>query len=352
MVNSNIVKKKLNVSKAEKVVSSQKKVKRSSPGEKHPDMDYDFVILGAGVTGLAAAMYSARLGMKTLCLGTTYGSELPIGGVITTTNIVENYPGFIKLTGPELAEKMEEHAKSYDLVTIKEEKVESVVKKEQGFVIKTKKCEYHAKAILIATGTKWKKLDVPGAKEFENKGVAFCALCDAPIYKGKIVGLVGGSDSAAKDTLVLAGHVKKVYIIYRGEQIHPEPINLERIKQTKNIEIINNTNVVEVKGDQAITSVVLDKPYNGKKEFPLQGLFIAIGHIALSDLGKKLGTKLNEKGEIIIDHMTSETNVKGVYAAGDVANKPFKQAITGVAEGCTAAYSAFEYITKNKVEAV
>ena len=313
------------------------------------EKDYDFIILGAGVTGLSAAMYAARLGLKTLCLGSSHGSELPIGGVITTTNIVENYPGFIRLTGTELSDKIRDHSLSYDLVTIKEERVENIDKKT-SFIIKTNKNQYTGKTILFATGTKWRKLEVPGSKEFENKGVAYCALCDSILYKNKIVALVGGSDSAAKDALVLAEHVKKVYIIYRGEQIHPEPINMQRIKSSKNIEIINKTNVIEIKGDKFVKSVILDNPYKGSKELNLEGVFVAIGHIPLSELAKKLNVSLNDKSEIVINHKTSETNIKGIYAAGDVADKPFKQAITGVAEGCTAAYSAFEYLTKNKVQ--
>jgi thioredoxin reductase (NADPH) len=311
--------------------------------------DFDLVIIGAGGVGLAAAMYGGRLGLKTLCLGSTHGTELPVGGVITTTNIVENYPGFIKLTGTELAEKIEKHTRSYEKVTIKEERAESVSKKGKCFQVKTDKSTYISKTILFATGTKWRKLDVPGHDEFMNKGIAYCALCDAPLFKNKITGLVGGSDSAAKDALVLSEHAKKVYIIYRGEQIRPEPINLERVKAKKNIEIINNTNVTEIKGSQFVESVVLDKPYKGKTSLDLQGLFIAIGHIPLSDLAKSIGVKTDKKKEIIIDHKTSETNVPGVFAAGDVADKPFKQLITGVAEGCTAAHSAYEYITKNKV---
>ena len=208
------------------------------------------------------------------------------------------------------------------------------------------------KTILFATGTKWKKLpeSVKGSREFENKGVNYCAICDGPLFRNKIVGVVGGSDSAAKDAMLLSEHAKKFYIIYRGEKIHPEPINMKRVEQNKKIEIINNTNVAEVKGEQIVKSVVLDRMYKGKKELELDGIFIAIGHIVLSDLAKPLGVKLNGKGEIIIDHKTSETNIEGVYAAGDVADKPFKQAITGVAEGCTAAYSAYEYITKGKIE--
>jgi len=149
--------------------------------------------------------------------------------------------------------------------------------------------------------------------------------------------------------LFLTEYAKKIYIIYRGEQIRPEPINLERIKKNKKIEIITKTNVKEVKGDKIITSVVLDKPYNEKKELKVDGVFVAIGHMVLSDLAKQLGVELNKAGEIKINHMNSETNVPGVYAAGDVTDKPFKQLITGVADGCTAAYSAYEYIKKSGV---
>ena len=144
--------------------------------------DYDFIIIGGGGTGLASAMYSARLGMKTLLLGFTHGTELPIGGVITTTNLVENYPGFVKLTGFEIAKKLEEHAREYELVEIKNEKVISVKKIKNGFSVKTNKDEYGGKTILFATGTKWKKLpeSVKGNIEFENRGVSYCALCMPP----------------------------------------------------------------------------------------------------------------------------------------------------------------------------
>ncbi len=310
---------------------------------------YDFLIIGAGGTGLAAAMYSARLGMKTLLLGATHGTELPIGGVITTTNIVENYPGFPKLSGAEIAKKLEMHAREYELVEMKNEKVISVKKTKKSFFIKTNKSEYEGKTILFATGTKWKKLpeNVKGNLEFENKGVSYCALCDGALFKNKIVAVIGGSDSAAKDALLLSEHAKKVYVIYRGDQIHPEPINFQRILKNKKIEIINKTNITEIKGDALVRKIILDNPYKGKKELEVDGVFVAIGHVALSELAKELGIKTDEKGEIIINHMTSETNIPGIFAAGDVTNKPFKQLITGVADGCTAAYSAYEYIGKN-----
>ena len=319
-------------------------MKKSKKSKTSSKKGYDFLILGGGGTGLAAAMYGARLGLKTLVLGTTYGIELPIGGVISTTNIVENYPGFIKLTGPELAKKLEDHAKSYDLVTIKEEKATGIKKSKNYFMVKTNKGKYQTKTILFATGTRWRELKVPGSKEFLNKGVHYCALCDGPLYKNKITAVIGGSDASAKDALLLSEYSKKVYIIYRGKEIHPEPINLERVKKNKKIEVINNTNVKEIKGDKLVTRIILDKPYKNSKELKLNGVFVAIGHIILSDLAKKLKVKLNKAGEIKINHMTSETNVPGVYAAGDVTDKQFKQLITGVADGCTAAYSAYEYL--------
>jgi len=310
--------------------------------------EFDLIIVGAGGSGLASGMYGARLGLKTLILGTTHGSELPVGGVITTTNMVENYPGFIKITGYELAKKLKEHTISYNLVTIKEEKVVEVQKKDSSFFVKTSKGEYKSHTLIFATGTKWKKLNIPGSKEFENKGVNYCALCDAPLFKDKIVAIVGGSDVAVKDALVLAEHTKKVYIIYRREKLKAEPMNLKRLEENEKIELINHTNIKEIKGDKFVTSVILDKPYQDKNELNLDGVFVAIGHEILSDLAKPLGVNLNEKKEIIINHKDSSTNVSGIFAAGDVTDKQFKQLITGVADGCTAAHSAYEFIQEKK----
>jgi len=311
---------------------------------------YDFIVIGAGGSGLAGAMYAARLGLKTLVLGKMSGSELPVGGVITTTDIVENYPGFKSITGMELGKKIEEHARDYDLVSIKTEEVLDVKKDGKCFVVETKKGKYEGKTLLFATGTKWKKLDIPGSKEFENKGVNYCALCDGPLFKDKIVAVIGGSDSAGKDALVLAKHAKKVFIIYRGDKIHPEPANLKKIENAKNIEIINNTNLKEIKGSEKVEKVILDKKYKGKNVLKLDGVFVAIGHEVLSELAEKIGVKVNNKKEIIINHKTSETNIPGVFAAGDVTDKPFKQLITGVADACTAAYSAYEFLGREKVE--
>ena len=306
-------------------------------------MTYDLIIVGAGCVGHAGAMYAGRLGLKTLVIGDI------IGGTIILTDIVENYPGFKKLTGQELSDKIREHAEEYDIET-ENDKVTDVKKSGDCFTVKTEDGKtFTAKTVLFATGSKHRELNVPGEKEFTNKGVHTCALCDGPLYKGKIIGVVGGSDSAAKEALLLTQYAKKVYIIYRGEKIRPEPVNEKRIEQKiaeGKIEIIYKTNVTEIKGTKTITGVVFDNPYKGKKDFALDALFVEIGLIPLSELAVKLSVTTNKKKEIVINRK-SETNVPGVFAAGDVADTEFKQAITGVGEAVSAVYAAYRYVNEH-----
>lgn len=308
--------------------------------------EYDIAIIGSGCAGYAAAMYSGRFQLKTLVLG-----ETP-GGTIISTNIVENYPGFVKLSGQELIDKLKAHALDYkEFVEIKQEKVIDIKKMKNCFRIKTDKSNYISKAVIFATGTKHRKLGIPGEDRFKGRGVHTCFLCDGFAYRNKVIAIVGGSDSAAKEAILGTQLAKKVYIIYRGEKIRPEPINMKRVNNLiKNgkIEIINNTNVTEILGDKFVTHVMLDKPYKGSKKFKLDGLFIEIGADPLSELAKKIKVKLNKKGEIIIDR-ESRTNIKGVFAAGDVVDTAFKQAITGVGEAVSASYSAYRYISENEV---
>jgi len=278
------------------------------------------------------------------------------GGTIILTHVVENYPGFIALSGPELAEKIENHAKDYD-VDMLTARVQKIEMHNQGgkrhyktFTNDNKFKVFKTKTIILCTGTRVKRLNVPGEKEYENKGVHYCALCDGPFYKSKVIGVVGGSDSAAKEALLLAEYGKKVYIIYRGEKIRPEPINMSRVESLKKkgkIEIIKNTNVTEIKGVQFMNKVILDKPYKNSREFKLDAIFVEIGHIPLSELVIPLGVKLNDKSEVIINRK-SQTNVQGVFAAGDVVDTEFKQAITGVGEGVAAVYQAYKYVKEGE----
>ena len=301
---------------------------------------YDVLIIGTGVSGLAAAMYSGRFQLRTAIIG-----EMT-GGTIITTDDVANYPGFKNISGMDLAERIKEHALEYKIDLI-EEKVTAVVKLKNGLFRATADGkDYESKTVIFATGTKWRTLDVPGEKEFLNKGVHYCALCDGAFYQDKAVAVIGGSYSAAKDALVLTQYASKVFMIYRKDKIRAEPINLQRVLSDKKITVITNTNVTEIKGDADVKKIMLDKPFNGKKELALDAVFVAVGHIALSDLAKNLGVKLNDKGEIIIDRQ-AKTNVPGIFAAGDVVDTNFKQAITGVAEGVLASYAAYSFIGEN-----
>ncbi len=304
--------------------------------------EYDIIIIGAGCAGLGAAVYCGRFLMKTLVLG-----EI-VGGVIITTDVVENYPGFKKVTGLELAKSLEDHAREYKSVTIKEEKVLDVDKSGKKFKVTSEEGAYMAKSIIIASGTEYKKLDIPGEKELANRGVHYCALCDGAIYPDKNVAVIGGSDSAAKEALLLTQWAKKVYMIYRGDKIRPEPVNYERVLANKKIEIIYNTNILKVKGEKKLATLELDRPYKGKKELEMDSIFIAIGHIPLTGFATKLGIKTDKKGEIMIDR-EAKTNVPGVFACGDVVDTAFKQAITGVAEGVLASYSAYQYVNQTEI---
>lgn len=306
---------------------------------------YDHLIIGAGCAGASAAMYAARMNMKTAMI-----AELP-GGLITTTHLVENWPGIKQISGPDLASSLLDHAMSYN-VPLMNERVTEVAKavatppagKQSGYVVKTKSNTYFAKTVLIATGTEHKKLDAPGVERLTNKGVSYCALCDGGFFKGKTVGIVGSGDSAAKEAIFLAEHCAKVYVFVRGDRLKAEAPNMARIVKNEKIEIRVKTEIAEVFGTNSVEKVKLT---NGE-EVELQGLFIAIGHLALSGLAKELGVALNDKGEILISRH-SETNLPGIYAAGDVTDTIFKQAITGSAEAVTASFFAFDYLGKNEV---
>ena len=226
--------------------------------------EYDLIIIGGGCAGYPAAVYASRFNLKTLVIAKE------MGGLITTTHLVENYPGFISLTGPELATNLENHVKANN-VPIENDIVSEVKKEGNYFIIKTSLAEkeYKTKTVLLATGTKHRHLDAPGEKEFSGKGVSYCATCDGMFFKNKVVGIVGGGDSAAKEAMVLAKNSSKVYMFVRTT-LKAEPINADRIRSNSKIEIIENVNVKEICGDKMLTHVMLD---NGNK-VELAGLFI------------------------------------------------------------------------------
>ncbi|MBY8987719.1 MAG: FAD-dependent oxidoreductase [Candidatus Lokiarchaeota archaeon] len=303
-----------------------------------PEKTYDLIVLGGGPTAIGCAIYAARFALDVLVIGKIFG------GLIATTHLVENYPGITSTSGQGLMEMFKEHMNSLRIPYITDE-IRSIEQASDTFILHSFFQKFKAKSVVIATGSERKKLGVPGEEKFAGRGVSYCATCDGPFYKDKTVCVIGGSDSAAKEALFLSQNVKKVYIIYRGEEIRAEPINKKRVEENHKIEIIYKTNVTEIKGDNTVKSVIFD---NGE-EFEVDGVFIDVGSKPNSDLAKHIGIRTNEKDEIIINRK-SETNILGVFAAGDVADAPFKQAITGVAEGVVAAYSAFDYIKVMNIE--
>ena len=303
-----------------------------------PEKTYDLIVLGGGPTAIGCAIYAARFALDVLVIGKIFG------GLIATTHLVENYPAITSTSGQGLMEMFKEHMNSLRIPYITDE-IRSIEQASDHFILYSFFQKFKAKSVVIATGSERKKLGIPGELEFAGRGVSYCATCDGPFYKDKTVCVIGGSDSATKEALFLSQNVKKVYIIYRGEEIRAEPINKKRVEENQKIEIIYKTNVTEIKGDNTVKSVIFD---NGK-EFEIDGVFIEVGSTPNSDLAKHLGIRTNEKDEIIINRK-SETNIAGVFAAGDVADAPFKQAITGVSEGVIAAYSAFDFIKEMNIE--
>ncbi|MFX0069675.1 MAG: NAD(P)/FAD-dependent oxidoreductase [Candidatus Hermodarchaeota archaeon] len=303
-----------------------------------PELTYDLIVLGGGPAAIGCAIYGARFAMNVLIIGKTFG------GLIATTHVVENYPAITTISGQGLMEMFRDHMASLDIPYISDE-IRSIEKVGDHFVLHSFFQKFKAYTVCICTGSERRKLGIPGENEYAGKGVSYCATCDGPFYKDKIVCVIGGSDSAAKEALFLAQNCSKVYIIYRGEEIRAEPINKKRVYDNNKIEIIYKTNIVEIKGEQNVKSVVFD---NGS-ELNVDGVFIEIGSIPNSELAKKLEIETNEKGEIKINRK-SETNIFGIFAAGDVADSPFKQAITGVAEGVIAAYSSFDYLKEINIE--
>ncbi len=301
-------------------------------------MLHDFIIIGGGCAGLSASIYARRYNMDVLIL--TEG----LGGTITTTHLVENYPGFTAVSGQELADAMIAHAQANDVPMKLGSRVKRVWKEGEIFKIEFGKEIYEARSVLLSTGTTYRKMDVKGESEFASKGVSYCATCDAPFYKGKNVIIVGGGDSAVKESLILAEHASQVTLVYRGEIItKAEPINLKRMEGTANIKTRLKTNIVEIMGDNRVRKVKFDD----ETEMDTDGVFVEIGRIPLTTMVDELGVEKNQKGEIKISNM-SESSIPGFYAAGDVTDTEWKQAIVSASEGCKAAFRAFEFVSAQK----
>ncbi|MFP3167386.1 MAG: FAD-dependent oxidoreductase [Candidatus Nanopusillus sp.] len=306
------------------------------------DKEWDVIIVGGGPAGYAAALYCGRYRLKTLVI------TKDIGGTLNEANIIDDYPGLENVKGSEMGNLFKKHAEKYGVKTL----LESVVRIEKlpdgNFKVLTNLGkEFIAKVIIITTGSQRKRLGVPG----ENlKGVSYCAECDAPLFKDKIVGVVGGGNSAFHDAQVLAQHAKEVYIIHRRDEFRADPVEVEEAKKNPKIKFILNKVVKEIKGTEKVEEVILQDTKTGEiSSMKLDGLFVAIGLAPLSEIVKDLKVNMDESGHIIVDQC-GKTNVVGLLAAGDVTIQicNLRQVVTSAAQGAVAAFSAFLYIKTKK----
>ncbi len=301
--------------------------------------EYDLAVIGGGPAGLTAAIYAQRRNLKTVVI-----EKSAFGGTMTTTSLIENYPGFISISGTGLAKKFESHAKANNAHLIIDEIVD-VKRENEMFIMRGVGTEYKSKTLIIASGSKHRPLDVPGEKEFLGKGVSYCATCDAPFFKNKVIAVVGGGNSAVKDALYMAEICKKVYLIHRRDQFRADEADIQKLKGNEKVEFVLNSIVKKIEGDNTVKKIDIENVKNREsREIQLDGVFIDIGEIPNTDLFKELGVQTDKKGYIIVNRKM-ETNVPGLYAAGDITGG-LAQIVNAAAEGAIAAISAYEFIKK------
>ena len=302
---------------------------------------YDLVIIGAGAAGLAAGIYGVRSGLKTLVL-----EEKISGGTMVDAPWVENYPGFQRINGTELAQKMAAHAKATGVKINEFERV-TKLKLEAGLkVVETDKGSYETQALIVASGSAYRQLGVPGEKEFRGRGVSYCGLCDGPFFKNKRVVVVGGGNSAVITALYLAHLGSAVTVVHRREAFRAEEALVRDLKSLKNVEVLWNTEVREIVGEKTVKKVVMvDKHTGESKEMPVDGVFIQVGEDPNSQSAKEAGVAVDDGNYIVTDGL-QHTNIEGVYAAGDVTNHPVKQVGTAVGQGITAATEAYAFVRR------
>jgi len=301
---------------------------------------YDVIVVGGGPAGLTAALYAARYMLSVIVVAEK------IGGQMAETGWVENYPGIPRIMGPELAKRFEEHVRRYG-VPIVVDKVVDVVRDGELFIVKTgSRAELRGHTIILALGVKKRRLGVPGELEFTGRGVSYCAPCDAPLFRGKRVAVVGGGDSAASAALLLAEYADKVYIVHRRDQLRAQPLYRKLLSENPRIEILYNRIVKRIDGDKAVKKIILEDRVSGQiEELNVNGVFIEVGAEPPSDFAKKLGLEVDDKGYIKVKNDMS-TNIPGIFAAGDCTNAlgGVKQIVVAAAMGAVAATSAYRYL--------
>ena len=308
-------------------------------------MEHQLIILGSGPAGYTSAIYAARANLKpTLITG------LEVGGQLTTTTEVENWPGdFEDLQGPDLMVRMKKHAEKYN-VNIIHDHIKSVDFATKPLTLKGQKESYQSQSLIIATGASAKYLGLESEKAFLGKGVSACATCDGFFYKDQEVAVIGGGNTAVEEALYLSNICSKVHLVHRRDEFRAEKILQDRMHkkvQEGKISLVLNTNLKEVLGDQVVTGITVSNSLNEESHIKVEGVFIAIGHKPNTDIFKdhidmKDGYILTKSG---FDHGATSTSVPGIFAAGDVADYTYRQAITSAGFGCMAALDAEKFLS-------
>lgn len=304
---------------------------------------YDLIIIGGGAGGITAGIYASRQKLKTLLITKGYGGQMT-----RKATEVCNYPGFPRVGSSELINKFVEHLKLQENVEVKIGEVGKVEKDKDIFIIQTtEKEKINGRAIIIATGADPRPLEVPGEKEFVGKGISYCVTCDGPLFKNKIIAVVGGGNSGFEAAIFMKNYAKKIYIL---EYSNAPQADLENQKEAEKlgIEVITNAKVTEIKGDKFVGGLLYeDIIHKETKELGVQGVFIEIGSQPATSMVKGL-VDFNEKDEIKVEFETYQTKTPGVFAVGDVNIGKYKQIVTAAGEGCKAALAAYEYVKKQR----
>lgn len=302
--------------------------------------EIDLIIIGAGPAGLTAAIYASRARLDMLLL-----EDKVVGGQVKNSYTVENYPGFKKISGSELADLMQQQAEELGTNIEEFDIIENVKFDGDEKIVETEEYIYKPKAVIIATGASPKKLPVRNEEKFAGKGIHYCAVCDGAMYQNKIIGIVGGGNTALEEALFLTNFAKKVYLIRRYDYFRGEKAVIEEVENNEKIEILYNEDLIAVEGDIFVEKGIIKNTITGEeKEIELEAVFGSIGHEPMIDLFKDY-IDISEGNYIITDE-NMRTNIPGVYAVGDVREKEYRQITTAVADGTIAALEAEKYIKK------
>ena len=301
----------------------------------------DLIIIGGGPAGITASIYAARKKLNTLLLTKDFF------GQVAHAFFIENYPGFKRIKGMDLMKKFKAHLEKFDVAVNQGESVVKIKKKKNFFeVLTSEEDRYQAKAIIIASGASPRKLGIEGENKFLGRGVSYCTVCDGFLFSQKEVAVIGGGNAGCEAALYLLPIVKKIYLIEASDRLRADPVTLERISQSKKIEVHLKTKVRRIEGKTLVEKIIVEK---GKemKEIPVEGVFIQIGTVPETDFVKGL-VKTDKNGKIIINPRTGETSTKGIFAAGDVTNTFYHQIVIAAAQGAIAALSAAKYLENLK----